>query len=143
MSTVSKETLLFRETWLRAAKSHKPLRIESPTPAAAQQLRLKFYNSVKGIRNGAEQNYELEEAVSKCTLRIDPEKRTVLILGARASVDPMLAKLEAMLGVKMNDLKTPEQKAAEASLKSLEAEGFGAAVNTTPSNNPYYNRGDL
>jgi hypothetical protein len=136
MATISRETLLFREVWLKAAKSPKALRFPTTSPAAAQQLRLKFYNSVKNVRNGTEVNVALEDAISLCSLRVDPEDKATLMIGPRSALDPTLAKMEAMLGVKMSELQSPEEKAAEASLKALEAESQG-------TRNPYYTRGEL
>jgi len=114
-----KSTLLLQQAWIQASTAEKPLELRCGTPSAATNLRIRLYSAVKHARNNPDSNPTLAKAAEECTIRVDTEDKSILRLGRVTQLDPSMVSLAQQLGVKIEELQTPEERAAEASLRKL------------------------
>ena len=136
-----KSTLLLQQAWIQASTAEKPLELRCDTPAVATNLRIRLYSAVKYARNNPDYNPALARAAEECTIRVDASDKSILRLGRVAQLDPSMARLAQQLGVKIDELQTPEEQAAEASLRKLmgpEPQAMPEAPSLEGIRNKYY-----
>lgn len=108
--------LTLQKVWIRAMREE--VRIRMPDERQALRMRFALYNSVRRIRANPGENPTLAQAVEHCVARIDHEDKCVVVVAENTFTQVMEQAL-ADIGFDPNEVKTPEDIAADESLKRL------------------------
>ena len=114
----SKQKLLYQRAWLKAYSDPDGLRLTFKTKAGAFEARRNLYDAVREVKQDPAHYGTLELAKAAEFIQIVWAGETSLWLRHRDKNDANSA-LEEALGVKMVELLSPEEIAAEESMRRL------------------------
>jgi len=104
----AKAQALYQELWKRAA-SGQNVELQLNDEAEVARVRFKLYNATKAARKG-QGDPALQQAVADCQLLHTATTITI----SRLDKDPLLLKLAAQAGVRLEELGAPAPQTSEA-----------------------------